>query len=196
MRFTLDPRSWRSDGSEQSFLHESETCPRRAAEPIRIETTAAVVSIRCSRSPVGGAGYGQCLGTDGRKRALRRPTGVRGPLGRALARVEQAIHASGPRAREPAWASRCPRRVVTGRPRPCRSVSVAGPGRRWVAEARRCQRSARDGQASRACRADQGPASTALRVEDSPTRWPSEASEPITGSPGRTRRENRRAPPQ
>jgi hypothetical protein len=32
MRFMPDPFSRRSAGSEQSFRHESETCPRRAAE--------------------------------------------------------------------------------------------------------------------------------------------------------------------
>jgi len=53
-----------------------------------------------------------------------------------------------------------------------------------------------DGRTPRACRAAQGPAGTALGVADSPARGPSAAREPIAESAGRSRRENRRVPPQ
>jgi hypothetical protein len=44
--------------------------------------------------------------------------------------------------------------------------------------------------------ADQGPAGTALRADDSPGRGPSAVRKSAVESPGRSRRENRRAPPQ
>src|SRR6266540_648656 len=71
-----------------------------------------------------------------------------------------------------------------------------GPGQRGGAGAPGGQRSARDGRTPRACGAAQGPAGTALRADDSPDRGPSAASQPIAESPGSSRRENRRAPPQ
>ena len=79
------------------------------AQLIRIETTAAVVSIRCSRSPVcagGAGGYGQCFGTDGRERTLRRGRGCRGACGLAGVGVRQANHGRGLTAAEPVGASR------------------------------------------------------------------------------------------
>ena len=71
-----------------------------------------------------------------------------------------------------------------------------GTGSKRGAWAPRCPRRVRDVRTPQARSADQGPAGTALGVADSPARGPSAAREPIAESPGRSRRENRRAPPQ
>ena len=146
----------------------------KPTKPIRIETTAAVVSIRCSRSPVCGSSvrgiWGMLRnGWGGSERYddggdLGGRLGMRGP---GVKELFARIRPVGPAAAEPTWASRWPWRRVTDTPRPYRPVRVAG---RVGARAPRCRRSARDARGQRTRRADQGPAGTALRRDDSPAR--------------------------
>ena len=127
------------------------------------------------------------------KRALRRRGAPGGPVGHALARGEQASHAVGPSAMEPALGVAESVARGDGQTEAVPVPGRGGTGSEMVAWAPRSQPSAPD---VRTPRAGLLSASTALRVEDPSVRWSSEASAADQGVSGQDQAENRRVPPQ